>query len=374
MLTLYISSGSLPIYYDVVVCSTVRIISGVYHPCTANSIVDLHPEKAPTLCDIEEVPLQVHHNHQAFTKYPFLWTLMTDFQTNVSPFYRVDRHVQTSKSPDLLIRLAAPSNELRLFYYSLSFIGTLSSLHSLCSSQPPVIPNCYLFPISSFSSVVLEARPRVFYIQIFPFGLTGRSADRGLPYIIMAISLPVEVLTEILTYALAVHPIPADILCAQSLFRDIGLQILHQNLCFRSSLQLHRFISCPSLACAPLTLTLDIAGGASESVFPSLDSVFTQISLDAACRKDIHGRVMLNGLHLILHSHMRDENLHMVYVALSKAKYVLCLLLCLVSRTHFSSPTKFVWTGPDPPHHFSTAVRSYVYSILAAYPTDTDRS
>lgn len=154
----------------------------------------------------------------------------------------------------------------------------------------------------------------------------------------MAISLPVEVLTEILTYALAVHPIPADILCAQSLFRDIGLQILHQNLCFRSSLQLHRFISClrtSSLACAPLTLTLDIAGGASESVFPSLNSVFTQISLDAACRKDTHGRVMLNGLHLILHSHMRDENLHMVYVALSKAKYVLCLLLCLVLQTHF---------------------------------------
>lgn len=164
MLILYISSGSLPIYYDVDVCSTVRIISGVYHPCTANSIVDLHPEKAPTLCDIEEVPLQVHHNHQ---KYPLLLDSMTDFQTNVSPFYRVDRHVQTSNSPDFLIRLAAPSHELRLFYYSLSFIGTLSSLHILCSSQSPVIPNCYLFPISSFSSVVLEAHPRVF-ISNFP--------------------------------------------------------------------------------------------------------------------------------------------------------------------------------------------------------------
>ncbi len=104
---------------------------------------------------------------------------MTDFQTNVSPFYRVDRHVQTSNSPDFLIRLAAPSHELRLFYYSLSFIGTLSSLHILCSSQSPVIPNCYLFPISSFSSVVLEAHLRLFYIQIFPFGLTGRSADRA---------------------------------------------------------------------------------------------------------------------------------------------------------------------------------------------------
>ncbi|PBK81440.1 hypothetical protein ARMGADRAFT_780848 [Armillaria gallica] len=173
----------------------------------------------------------------------------------------------------------------------------------------------------------------------------------------MAISLPVEVLTEILTYALAVHPIPADILCAQSLFRDIGLQILHQNLCFRSSLQLHRFISClrtSSLACAPLTLTLDIAGGASESVFPSLDSVFTQISLDATCRKDAHGRVMLNGLHLILHSHMRDENLHMIYVALSKA-----------------NPMKFVWTGPDPPHHFSTAIVpqavSHLFRALSTY-------
>ncbi|PBK63246.1 hypothetical protein ARMSODRAFT_1024268 [Armillaria solidipes] len=173
----------------------------------------------------------------------------------------------------------------------------------------------------------------------------------------MAISLPVEVLTEILTYALAVHPIPADILCAQSLFRYIGLQILHQDLCFRSSLQLHRFISClrtSSLACAPLTLTLDIAGGASESVFPSLDSVFTQISLDAACRKDTQGRVMLNGLHLILHSHMRDENLHMVYVALSKA-----------------NPTKFIWTGPDPPHHFSTAIVpkavSHLFRALSTY-------
>ncbi|KAK0223927.1 hypothetical protein IW262DRAFT_1268252 [Armillaria fumosa] len=169
----------------------------------------------------------------------------------------------------------------------------------------------------------------------------------------MIILLPVEVLTEILIYALAAHPNPVDILCAHSLFRYVGLQILHQDLCFRSSLQLHRFTSClriSPLACAPLTLTLDIAGGASESVFPSLDSVFTQISLDAACRKDNQGRVMLNGLHLILHSHMRDENLHMVYVALSKA-----------------NPTKFVWTGPDPPHHFSTAVRLSVCNILTAH-------
>ncbi|KAK0451829.1 hypothetical protein EV421DRAFT_1065670 [Armillaria borealis] len=173
----------------------------------------------------------------------------------------------------------------------------------------------------------------------------------------MAISLPVEVLTEILTYALAVHPIPADILRAQSLFRYIGLQILHQDLYFRSSLQLHRFISClrtSSLACAPLTLTLDIAGGASQSIFPSLNSVFTQISLDAACRKDTQGRVMLNELHLILHSHMRDENLHMIYVALSKA-----------------NPTKFVWTGPDPPHHFSTAIVpravSHLFRALSTY-------
>ncbi|KAK0469075.1 uncharacterized protein EV420DRAFT_7049 [Desarmillaria tabescens] len=173
----------------------------------------------------------------------------------------------------------------------------------------------------------------------------------------MAISLPVEVLTDILTYALAIHPIPSNILCTQSLFRYIGLQILHQDLCFRSSLQLQRFTSClctSSLACAPLTLTLDIAGGASESVFPTLDSVFTQISLDPACRKDPQGRVMLNGLHLILHSHMRDENLHMVYVALSKA-----------------NPTKFVWTGPDPPHHFSTAIVpravSHLFRALSTY-------
>ncbi|KAK0484650.1 hypothetical protein IW261DRAFT_1330761 [Armillaria novae-zelandiae] len=173
----------------------------------------------------------------------------------------------------------------------------------------------------------------------------------------MAVPLPIEVLTEILAYALAVHPIPADILCTHSFFRYVGLQILHQDPYFCSSLQLHRFIGClrtSVLACAPRTLTLDIAGGASESVFPSLDSVFTQISLDATCRKDNQGRVMLNGLHLILHSHMRDENLHMVYVALSKA-----------------NPTKFVWTGPDPPHHFSTAIVpkavSHLFRALSTY-------
>ncbi|KAK0194462.1 hypothetical protein F5146DRAFT_1102010 [Armillaria mellea] len=190
----------------------------------------------------------------------------------------------------------------------------------------------------------------------------------------MAISLPVELVTEILTYAFPVHPIPADILCAHSLFKHIGLQILHQDLYFRSSLQLHRFISClrtSSLACAPLTLTLDIAGGASESVFLSLDSVFIQIFLDAACRKDAQGRVMLNGLHLILHSHMRDENLHMVYVALSKAKYVIYLLLCFVLRTHFLALRNSVWTGPDPPHHFSTAIVlkavSHLFRALSTY-------
>ncbi|KAG7442862.1 uncharacterized protein BT62DRAFT_904891 [Guyanagaster necrorhizus] len=173
----------------------------------------------------------------------------------------------------------------------------------------------------------------------------------------MATSLPVEVVTEILTFAIAVHPIPANILCAHTLFRHIGLQTLHQSLCFRSSLQLRRFIHylrASPLACTPLTLTLDIAGGASESIFPTLDSAFTQISLDAACRKDPKGRVMLNKLHLILHSHMRDDNLHMVYVALSKA-----------------NPTKFIWTGPDPPHHFSTAIVpravSHLFRALSTY-------
>ncbi|KAK0498847.1 hypothetical protein EDD18DRAFT_1308301 [Armillaria luteobubalina] len=169
----------------------------------------------------------------------------------------------------------------------------------------------------------------------------------------MTIPFPVEVLTEILTYTLAVHSSPTDIL-------HVGLQILHQDLRFRSSLQLHRFTSClrtSPLTCALLTLTLDIAGGASESMFPSLDSVFTQLTLDAACRKDNQGRVVLNGLHLMLHSHMRDENLHMVYVALSKAKYALCLLLRLYLRTHFSSPTKFI--VPKAVSHLFRALSTY---------------
>ncbi|KAJ3719137.1 hypothetical protein DFJ43DRAFT_1005486 [Lentinula guzmanii] len=170
-------------------------------------------------------------------------------------------------------------------------------------------------------------------------------------------TLPTEILTVILAIVLQ-DTKSTNILCTSSLFRSIAQRILHQDLCFFSSSQLTKFAhvlstGVLSLACEPQSLMLDIAGGASFKIFEGLHAVLTQIVSDPQCKRDENGRLILETLRLRLNSLTHDDH-RLIYTSLSK-----------VNARHF------IWTGPDPPHHFSTAIVSPavfpLFKALAAY-------
>ncbi|KAJ3925889.1 MAG: hypothetical protein NXY57DRAFT_1117021 [Lentinula lateritia] len=144
-------------------------------------------------------------------------------------------------------------------------------------------------------------------------------------------TLPIEILTDVLGIVLQdAAAKPTNILCTSSQFQYIAQRILHRDLCFYSSSQLSQFASLLSkgtlsLVCEPQTLMLDIAGGASSGIFEGLYAVLTEILSNARCKKDENGR---------------------------------------------ANARNFMWTGPDPPHHFSTAIVSpAVFPLFTALST-----
>ncbi|OCH84351.1 hypothetical protein OBBRIDRAFT_415130 [Obba rivulosa] len=175
-------------------------------------------------------------------------------------------------------------------------------------------------------------------------------------------SLPVELLLEIVTLALHDNAHPTDVLCTNKVFLQLGQRILHTHIHFQSITQLTLFAqqSAP-LVCGPKTVSVSLAGGAATfDVFVHLGAAFRRCI--AAARKasahahaDSQGgdsvggsgdtensagaKVPLDLLSLCLHSHARNPNLPHIYEALSLA-----------------DPKTFVWMGPDPDHHFSTAI------------------
>ncbi len=177
--------------------------------------------------------------------------------------------------------------------------------------------------------------------------------------------LPVEVLIEILLYAIPIHPEVTSILCTSSLFLLVSRNILHQSLHFRSVSQLAKFaeaLRVSLLACSPRNIAVDIAGGASGAIFPALDATLERICSDPAAKMTDTGtgrRLELDHLRLVVNSHIGDPHPEKVFDALNRVKYV---DRCFQDGDHSIdnySPARFLWTGPDPPHHFSTAVSSF---------------
>ncbi|KAF5348020.1 hypothetical protein D9758_010032 [Tetrapyrgos nigripes] len=187
--------------------------------------------------------------------------------------------------------------------------------------------------------------------------------------------LPVEILYDILTYAIHGSQECSNILCTNSIFHSIGLRILHQDLVFTSVNQLMRFgkwiagqdhNESRSLLCEPQTLTLDLAGRTASvlEVYPLglrgvLDNnlsepvQFTSLSIFQCLHRvlfhlvrhtsgvgtDAAGRLILETLYLRLNSHSSDSRCYAIEDA-----------FMLVN------PRNFIWVGPDPPHHFSIAI------------------
>ncbi|KAH9941529.1 hypothetical protein B0H21DRAFT_752328 [Amylocystis lapponica] len=156
--------------------------------------------------------------------------------------------------------------------------------------------------------------------------------------------LPVELLLEILSLALDKHSSPTDVLCVNKAFAQLSQRILHAELHFQSIRQLILFgEQTTELACAPKTVSVTLAGGtANFNVFLHLAAALRRcggkpIATDRGAEQT--AQVSLEQLTLCLHSHTRNPNLQYIYEALSLA-----------------SPRSFTWTGPDPDHHFSTAI------------------
>ncbi|CDO78263.1 hypothetical protein BN946_scf184491.g8 [Trametes cinnabarina] len=169
--------------------------------------------------------------------------------------------------------------------------------------------------------------------------------------------VPIELLQEILTYALEGNSSPANVLSVNRQFLNLGRPLLHAHLCFRSINQLIRFArGTEALACSPRSLSITLAGGMADfEVFNHLAAALQRCkrsmrarnkqqsqSLEETPSEQTEGpvQVPLDMLSLRLHSHTNNPYLGYIYEALSLA-----------------NPKTFIWMGPDPEHHFSTAVR-----------------
>ncbi|KAH9847010.1 hypothetical protein C2E23DRAFT_533661 [Lenzites betulinus] len=179
--------------------------------------------------------------------------------------------------------------------------------------------------------------------------------------------LPVELLQLIIAFSLTGNPKPSDVLCISRVFLELGQPLLHGRLQFRSIQQLILFSKTTStLSCLPKELSVTLAGGSADfEVFKYLAAALERCRNTLRASDKLHEdgpdnagevtQVPLQLLSLRLHSHTNNPHLGYVYKALSIA-----------------NPKTFVWMGPDPEHHFSTAiVPSATYHLIRALSTWT---
>ncbi|KAF8960918.1 hypothetical protein BDZ97DRAFT_1831471 [Flammula alnicola] len=158
--------------------------------------------------------------------------------------------------------------------------------------------------------------------------------------------LPTEILQEILSLSLFSWDSTVALLTTSSAFRDICEKFIYTQLHFTSRAQLASFISTYSspkstVPYAPRSVELDITIDESNLVFFDIYALFSQCLSDTTegAQRDQNGRLSLDLLRLRLNSHAFDSQIEMVYAALSLV-----------------NPRQFIWTGLDPPHHFSIAI------------------
>ncbi|ESK88670.1 hypothetical protein Moror_3073 [Moniliophthora roreri MCA 2997] len=203
-----------------------------------------------------------------------------------------------------------------------------------------------------------------------------------------SLPLPAEILVEILSYV--IHLDTINVLLTSHLFYSIGQNILHHDLTFNSIAQIHRFTENLAnrvhanvllnkkelararngyLVCYPRSLCLDVAGGASwvrlpdsrnlvVSTWPALQNALKAILNDLEHQSSLMAgqelrRLKVETVRFRLNSHTNDTN-YIIYDALSQL-----------------DTQSFEWTGPDPPHHFSTAIVMqavpYLFRALATH-------
>lgn len=209
--------------------------------------------------------------------------------------------------------------------------------------------------------------------------------------------LPVELLHQILVFALLDNDRPTEVLSVHRTFFELGQPLLHTHLRFRSVGHLSSFArGTAALACAPQSLVISLAGGATGcEVFKHLKGALLR------CRRSLRSnatmadgashesepvntvdhraapptQVPLELLSLRLNSHSRNPYFNYIFEALSLARYASRTSLSNYQQIHHphlfalapASPKVFVWEGPDPEHHFSFAVSTHTHTHTHTY-------
>ena len=175
-------------------------------------------------------------------------------------------------------------------------------------------------------------------------------------------SLPIELAIQILTYGLAVHPVPSSILRVSSRWRDIGQIILHKNIQISSLTQLYLFRT-SELSCEPQSFVLRLAGDAVDFTRQVRTSWATPMNESVEVHnEDIRNRVSMSGgifgclrhafaqcpdveeVHLLLNSHTSDPHIEMIYSALCLIKYVPSRFADCLSNPLQSSKIRMGWS------------------------------
>lgn len=142
--------------------------------------------------------------------------------------------------------------------------------------------------------------------------------------------LPVELCSDIISYALQVHPRPQDVLSVNSAFRDLGIPQLYGRLCFRSIRQLATFAKGSSvIPYTPKHIEVTLAGGAADfHIFGLLIDVFRRCIISMSSYSNTLPGTLAGGspslpldsLSLCLNSHSSNPFLQHVYNALRLVK------------------------------------------------------
>lgn len=140
--------------------------------------------------------------------------------------------------------------------------------------------------------------------------------------------LPLEVLEQILTLAISIHPSPRNVILVNRTFHDIGIHFLYTRLRFKTIRQLSLFSQTPSLVpYLPQEVTVTLSGGTADfQVFHYLAGVFKKCISDGISEQhfsnlaDSPVALPMDRLYLRLNSHMSNPNLHQIYDALVLAK------------------------------------------------------
>lgn len=168
------------------------------------------------------------------------------------------------------------------------------------------------------------------------------------------LDLPPELLIRVLDIATSIHPIPFHVLVLNKLVYRIASPILYKHLYFPSVSAMAYFppvIWGSETVGKPSTITVKLAGGeVGRGAFRNLWRLLSKTRfLRDVTSSTSTARLELEDLRLCMHSTSDSDADDQTLQALE----------CV-------NPRRFVWTGPDPAHHFSIAIVASVVSVLFA--------